>query len=77
MRKEVIIYIEMTQEQKDLAKSILEKNLDALIAFEKGKKTTELATVNNLFTLMRQIVNHNLMLSNEYATDCFRSKKLC
>lgn len=53
MRKEVIIYIEMTQEQKDLAKSILEKNLDALIAFEKGKKTTELATVNNLFTIMR------------------------
>ena len=34
-------------------------------------------SVNNLFTLMRQIANHNLLLSSEYSTEAFRAKKLC
>ena len=47
------------------------------MAFEKGKQSDSLAAVNNLFTLMRQIVCHNLLLSSEYCTENFRAKKLC
>ena len=39
LRKEVMVRIEMTQEQQDLQRSLLEKNLDVLVAFEKGKQT--------------------------------------
>ena len=78
LRKEVIVRIEMTQEQKDMARGILEQNLDALVAFERGKQSSSsMAAVNGIFTLMRQIVDHNLLLGSEYCTDNFRGKKLC
>ena len=60
-----------------MAKGILEKNIDVLVAFERGKQAGSLAAVNGIFVLMRQIVDHNLLLGSEYCTDNFRGKKLC
>lgn len=76
MRKEVIVYIEMTQQQKDLAKMIVRNNIGELVAFERGKQAGS-PSVSNIFILMRLIVNHTLLLGSEYCTDNFRSKKLC
>ena len=60
-----------------MSRRILEGNLDVLIAFEQGKQTKSLAAVNNVFVLLRQIVDHNLLLGSEYCTENFRAKKLC
>ena len=77
LRKEVIVRIEMTQEQKDMARMIIGKNVEALVALERGKLAPSLAAVNGIFTLLRLIVDHNLLLGSEYCTENFRGKKLC
>ena len=56
---------------------VVESNLDALVAFERGRQSGGLAAVNSIFTLMRQIVDHNLLLGSEYCTDNFRAKRMC
>ena len=59
-----------------MARMIIGENVEALVALERGKNSPSLAAVNNIFVLLRLIVDHNLLLGSEYCTDNFRGKKL-
>jgi SNF2 family DNA or RNA helicase len=62
----------MTQKQRVIAKSLLEKNLEVLTLFEKQKTNQMKVSVrhaDNILMQLRQIANHPLHLTDIYGTE--------
>jgi SNF2 family DNA or RNA helicase len=75
-KKEVLLRVEMTQKQRILAKTLIEKNFEALSQFEKQKNSgvkVSIRHADNILIQLRMIANHPLHLTDLYGTEIFRS----
>lgn len=71
MRKEVIVRVEMTQNQKDTMKRLITENVKFMAGDEKQNDSKKGYML--LFTYLRQIALHTQLLGPIYCTDNFRA----